>query len=167
MAKQKRKKGIRKGIQTANRRTNNPKNKKTNRKRDRLAHKPKSKKNRRSKGDAPMIGIFCEAFGNTVRNRVIENLLIFDEIGIAIPDLAEESGISKQRAYQIIYDFEKKGYVKKHRLIGKTQLWVINEENPTVKVWNSSLKELMKILANEYAEKYPQSDNHKKKISAK
>jgi CTP-dependent riboflavin kinase len=114
-----------------------------------------------------MTGIFCETFGNTVRNRIIENLLIYKYTGMAIPDLAEESGISKQRAYQIMEEFEKKGYVKKYRVVRKTQLWVLNKENTTVNVWESSLKECMKILSNEYREKYSDPSIPKTRMEAK
>jgi len=159
MVKQTRKKKIRKNLQKSNKDRNSSKVKKKNGKRSRLAHKSKSKKNRRHRGDAPMIGIFCEVFGSSVRNRVIENLLSANYVGIAIPDLAEESGISKQRAYNIMYDFEKKGLVKRYRIIGKTQIWIINEKNREIKILQIAFKECMKMVGKEYKEKYSHNNN--------
>lgn len=150
MSEQTRKKGIRKRVQTSSKSRNSAKKKQTNRKGNGLSHKSKSEKNKRNYGVDPMIGVFCEVFGANVRNRVVENLLAAKYVGIAIPDLAKESGISKQRAYEIIYEFEKKAMIKRHRIIGKTQIWIINENNDEIKILQIAFKECMKLVGEEY-----------------
>lgn len=154
MSDKKRKKGIRKTVQAANKQRNNNKNKEKDKKGLRLAHKSKSKKAKRYRGDTMNEpGMFCEVYGDTIRNRILENLLVSDFVGIAVGDLARESKISKPKAYQEIYALENQGIVKKHRIIGKTQIYIINEENALVKVLKKSVKLCIQLVLDEQREK--------------
>jgi sugar-specific transcriptional regulator TrmB len=99
------------------------------------------------------IGAFCETYGNTINNRVLEYLLENKNLDFAVGDMAKELGISKPKAYEVIKEFEEKGYVKKSRIIGKTQLYILNKENRRVKLFLRDFKECLKMVVEEYEEK--------------
>lgn len=99
------------------------------------------------------IGFFCKTYGATIRNRVLEYLLESQDSDFAIGDMAEELGISRPKAYQIMAEFEKKEYVKKTRIISKTQLYILNKENRIVKLFLKDFKECLKIIMEEYESK--------------
>ena len=98
-------------------------------------------------------GVFCETFGISIENRILEYLLESEYLGISIGDMAKELEISRPKAYQVIYELEAKSYVKKHRVIGKTQLYILNKENKHVKLLLKSFNECIKMVMDEYAEK--------------
>lgn len=98
------------------------------------------------------IGAFCETYGNTISNRILEYLMENEDLDFAVGDMAKELQISKPKAYEIIRDFEKKGYVKKSRIIGKTQLYMLNKENSRVKLFLRDFKECLKLIADGYSE---------------
>ena len=97
-------------------------------------------------------GAFCETYGNTISNRILEYLMENEDLDFAVGDMAKELKISKPKAYEIIGDFEKKGYVKKSRIIGKTQLYILNKEDSRVKLFLRDFKECLRIVADEYSE---------------
>ena len=99
------------------------------------------------------IGAFCEIYGNTIHNRVIEYLLENQDLDFAVGDMAREIGISKPKAYEIINDFEKKGYVKKSRIIGKTQLYFLDKNDKRIKLFMHDFKQCLKLIINEHEEK--------------
>lgn len=99
------------------------------------------------------LGAFCETYGNTIPNRILEYLLENQDLDFAVGDMAKELEISKPKAYEIISDFEKKEYVKKSRIIGKTQLYLLNKENSRVKLFLKDFRECLRIVAEEYSAK--------------
>ena len=80
-------------------------------------------------------GVFCETYGDTINNRVLEYLLENQDLDIAVGDMAKELNISKPKAYEVIKEFTKKGYVEKSRLVGNTQLYKLNRTNERVKLF--------------------------------
>jgi len=104
------------------------------------------------------IGAFCETYGNTIRNRILEYLLENQDLDFAIGDMAKELKISRPKAYEIIREFEKKKYVKKSRMIGKTQLYLLNKESKRVKLFLRDFKECLKIVVKEYEEILPSAE---------
>ena len=74
-----------------------------------------------------IIGTFCETYGNTINNRIFEYLLENQNLDFAIGDMAKELHISRPKAYEVINSFEGKDYVKKSRIVGKTQLYLLNK----------------------------------------
>lgn len=98
------------------------------------------------------IGVFCETYGNTIHNRILEYVLENQDIDFAIGDMAKELGISKPKAYEVIKYFEVKGYVEKSRLVGKTQLYKLNKENRRVKLFLRDFKECLRLVVKEYSE---------------
>ena len=98
------------------------------------------------------IGVFCGTYGNTIPNRILEYLMENEELDFAVGDMAKELQISKPKAYEIIGEFEKKGYLKKSRIVGKTQLYVLNKENSRVKLFLNDFKECLRIVVEENSE---------------
>ena len=96
------------------------------------------------------IGAFCTTYGNTIENRVLEYLLENQDLDIAIGDLAKEVGISRPKAYDVISIFEKKEYVKKSRIIGKTQLYRLDKQNKRVKLFLYDFKACLKMVVEEH-----------------
>lgn len=97
-----------------------------------------------------MKGAFCEIYGNTISNRILEYLLENQGLDFAIGDMAKELEISRPKAYAVIADFMLKGYVKRSRVIGKTQLYLLNKENLRVKLFSRDFKECLRLVAEEY-----------------
>ena len=117
-----------------------------------MAHKPESKK---TKGAvrAIMKGAFCETYGASIQNRVLEHLLENQNLDIAVGDMAKELRVSRPKAYDVVYSFIKKGFVVKSRVIGKTQLYKLNKENRRVQLFIRDFKECLKLIADEYEER--------------
>ena len=104
------------------------------------------------------IGAFCETYGNTIENRILEYLLENQDLDFAIGDMARELKISRPKAYDVIKEFEKKHFVKKSRIMGKTQLYLLNRNNRRVKLFLKDFKECLRIVAEEYEE--PKARSH-------
>lgn len=97
-------------------------------------------------------GAFCETYGNTIENRILEYLLENQDLDFAIGDMAKELKISRPKAYEVIKLFEKKKYVKKSRIVGKTQLYLLNKKNSRVKLFLKDFKECLRIVSEEHDE---------------
>ncbi len=96
------------------------------------------------------VGIFCEVYGDTLQNRIWEFILVFESGDFAVCDAAWDAGISRPKAYEIMAEFEKKGYVKKSRIIGRTQLYKLNRENPIVRIHLRNFRECLKMVIEEH-----------------
>jgi len=101
----------------------------------------------------PKGGAFCEAYGLNSRNLVLEYLFENSELDFAVSDMAREVGLSKPKAYEIIAGFEKKGFVRKTRIIGKTQLYLLNKKNSMVLMLLKNFRECLRLIADEYSPK--------------
>ncbi len=98
------------------------------------------------------IGAFCETYGNTINNRILECLLENQDLDFAIGDMAKELKISRPKAYEVINNFEEKDYVKKSRIVGKTQLYILNKENKRVKLFLKTFRGCLRIVLEEHGE---------------
>lgn len=94
-----------------------------------------------------MAGAFCEVYGSTIGNMVMEYLLENRGLDFAVGD--KELGISRPKAYDVIKAFEKQGYACKSRVIGKTQLYLLDKDNERVKLFIKSFNECLRIIAEE------------------
>ena len=103
-----------------------------------------------------MVSVFREAYGNTMQNRILEYLLERRELDFAVCDMARTLNISKPKAYEIVKKFEKKNFVKKSRIIGKTQLYILDRENKWVKIHVRNFDEALNIAMEEYEKKHPE-----------
>ena len=90
-------------------------------------------------------GVFCETYGINARNLVLENLLENQELDFAVGDVAKQTKVSRPKAYEIIKELEKKGLVKKSRIIGKTQLYILNKADSRVKLFIKDFKECLRL----------------------
>ncbi len=93
-----------------------------------------------------MSGIFCELYGETVHNQILEYVLENMDIDFAVCDMVKEIGVSKPRAYQIIDNLLSSKIVKKSRIIGGTQLYKLNKNNSKSKILIKHFKDCLKII---------------------
>jgi sugar-specific transcriptional regulator TrmB len=96
---------------------------------------------------------FCEVYGYTLTNRVWSFLLAHSPLEFSISDLPQDMTISKPKAYEIIEEFEKKGYVTKSRVKGKTQLYKLNLQNKIVQIHHRNFMECLRMVIERYEEK--------------
>ena len=94
---------------------------------------------------------FCDTYGRTLNNLVWGHFLTWREV--AVGDMAKEIGISRPKAYQIVDEFLKKGYIKKGRVFGKTQIYELNKEHPIVKIYMRNFKECLNMVVEQYSKK--------------
>lgn len=95
------------------------------------------------------IGAFCETYGNTIHNRILEYTLENLDLDFAIGDMAKELDISRPKAYEEIKKFEEKDYIKKTRVVGKTQLYILNKNNNRVKLFLKDFKECLRLVVED------------------
>src|SRR3989338_2988568 len=97
-----------------------------------------------------MKGAFCEVYGDTIENQVLEYLLEHQDLDIAVGDMAHELAISRPKAYQVIALFEEKGYLQKSRIIGNTQLYKLNKHDKYVQLFLRDFKDCLRLVAEEH-----------------
>lgn len=90
------------------------------------------------------IGVFCEFFGNTIHNQVLEYILEHEDLDFAASDVASWLGISRPKAYEYLYLFAKKKMVVKTRIVGGTQLYSLDASSIIVKKILRVYAELLK-----------------------
>ncbi len=100
-------------------------------------------------------GAFCETYGITIENGILEYLLENQDLDFAIGDMAEELDISRPKAYEVMKDFEEKGYVMKSRIVGKTQLYKLNKDNIRVRIFLRNFEECLRLVIQENSEISP------------
>jgi len=91
-------------------------------------------------------GAFCGIYGDTLQNKVLEYLMENQGLDFAVCDVARQLKISKPTAYSIIEKFAKKGYVKKSRIVGKIQLYILETKNARVKLFLETFKECINLV---------------------
>jgi sugar-specific transcriptional regulator TrmB len=98
-------------------------------------------------------GEFCNLYGKTIRNRIIEHLLELGSLDFSVGDLAEEVCISRPKAYETIKEIEKQGLVKKSRIVSGTQLYKLDESKSQVKQLRKDFNQCLNRVIEEYSEK--------------
>ena len=94
------------------------------------------------------IGNFCIIYGYTVRNRILEWILEFDNLDFAISDIISDLEISKPKFYEYIKEFETIGIITKSRIIGKTQLYKLDKGNPIALHLHKSFMDCLSLKMN-------------------
>jgi len=79
-------------------------------------------------------GVFCEIYGTTPRNRILEFFLEGRELDFGIGDVAAETGMNRATCYNTMEDLLQEGLIVPTRKIGKTQLYKLNTRKVEVKV---------------------------------
>lgn len=95
------------------------------------------------------MGAYCKVYGDTIENRVLEEFLTFRDAGVTVAEIVEGVGISKPKAYDVVYNFLKKGYILKYKVIGKTQLYTLNKDHKLVKIFRRNFNECLKLALEE------------------
>jgi hypothetical protein len=107
-----------------------------------------------------LTGVFCEIYGNGIRNRVIQFFLENQFGDFAISSLAMQLKISRPKAYEYVGKFEKLGYISKSRVIGRTQLYKLNKTHKHVKILLKTFMSCLDLVAEEYSTKKNQTSSH-------
>lgn len=102
-------------------------------------------------------GVFCDVFGASARNRVLEIFLEGPGVDNGLGNIAEETELSRAAVYNVIDSLLEQGLVVPTRKIGKTQLYKLNlgkeEVKVLVKAFDLSLKAIENELEKEAAKK--------------
>ena len=94
-------------------------------------------------------GAFCDLFGATARNRVLEIFLEGTGVDNGLGNIAEESGLSRATVYYIIARLLRQGLVMPTRTVGRTQLYKLNTGNEEVKALLSGFNSALRLVENE------------------
>lgn len=95
-------------------------------------------------------GAFCEMYGKTLRNLILEFILVRQSVDFSVGDLSEEVGVSRPKAYQEVYALEGQGLVKRSRIVSGTQLWRLNNEDVIVKKLKKDLMFCLKRVVEKH-----------------
>ena len=95
-------------------------------------------------------GEFCEIFGVTPRNRVIEFFLEGREIDFSIGDVAREIGMNRATTYNTMEGLIEEGYLVPTRKVSGGQLYKLNEEKEEVKVLITAFNLVLRNVVKEH-----------------
>lgn len=99
-----------------------------------------------------MWGEFCNTFGTTGRNRVIEFFLEGRELDFGLGDVAERTGLIRATAYNVADELLKEGILVLSRKVGRTQLYKLNLAEPKVKVFIEAFNMMLQRIAEQEGE---------------
>ena len=99
-------------------------------------------------------GEFCVLFGVSIRNQVLETFLESASIDLAGVDIAEFLDISKPSVYAAIKELEEQDFIKKTRVIGRTQLYTLNRDNPRIVLMLKIMDDMIDYILDEQTQKY-------------
>ncbi len=98
-------------------------------------------------------GDFCEIFGITPRNRILEHFLTCDILEFSIGDVAEETELNRATAYNVMEELVKEGYIIPTRKSSGAQLYKLNKEKYEVKILLKAFSMILKKILDEYEKK--------------
>ncbi len=98
-------------------------------------------------------GYFCELFGATPRNRILEFFLEMRELDFAMCDVIEETGLNKATAYSTMEELVKYQIIIPTRKVGKTQLYKLNINRDDVQLLIEIFNKILRRMARKYEEK--------------
>lgn len=98
-------------------------------------------------------GEFCEMFGTTPRNRIIEFFLEMRELDFAIGDLAKETGLNRATAYNTIEDLLAQKVLMPSRKVSGGQLYKLNKDKREIKVLIEVFNLILSRIVNEHPSK--------------
>ena len=93
--------------------------------------------------------VFCETFGDTPRNRIVEFFLELRETDYGLGDVARNLDMNKATVYTIGHELIKNQFLVPHRHIGKTQTYILNRKHPSVKVLIKTFDMLLRQIGEE------------------
>ncbi|MDO8554637.1 MAG: hypothetical protein Q7S22_07555 [Candidatus Micrarchaeota archaeon] len=77
--------------------------------------------------------IFVETFGDSPTIKVLDFLLTFSEFDYSKTQISEETGISRITIEDIWNKLIKTGFIRKSRVIGRAEMYILNKNNARVK----------------------------------
>ena len=95
-------------------------------------------------------GEFCKILGITPRNRIIEFFLEMKDIDYGIADVARNLEMHQATAYNVTKELIDNKILIPHRILGRTQTYILNKKNKVVKILIKIFNELLKNIAKEY-----------------
>ena len=96
--------------------------------------------------------MIIEVIGDTIENRIIDFLIEGRGIDYTKSDIAKNCRISRPTLYKVFSRLEKEKIVKPSRIIGRVQLYSLNENNERIK---ALLKLEEFLLKNSFEEEKP------------
>ena len=98
-------------------------------------------------------GEFCEIFGLTPRNRIIEFFLETRGLDFSIGDVARETGLNRATTYNTIEELVKAKYLIPTRKVSGAQLYILNIDKEEVKILINTFNTILQGIAEKYKEK--------------
>jgi len=95
-------------------------------------------------------GMFCEVFGDTPRNRILEFFLAMRDVDYGIADVARNLEMNKVTAYNVTKELIKKEILVPYRILGRTQTYKLNKKNKIVKIMLKAFDMLIDLIAKEH-----------------
>lgn len=99
-------------------------------------------------------GAFCELFGATARNRVLEIFLEGREVDNGLGNVAEEAKLNRASVYNVASGLLKHGIIIPSRIVGRTQLYKLNSKNDEAKLLSKSFDDALRLVAREIKRAY-------------
>ncbi|MDO8628349.1 MAG: hypothetical protein Q7R56_01185 [Nanoarchaeota archaeon] len=103
-------------------------------------------------------GTFCELFGATPKNRILEEYFTFGKGDYPINGIAENTGVKKSTAYKIATELINKGYLLPTRKIGGMQFYKLNQENPDIQLLLQIDKLILQQLGKAYEQQFKKTE---------
>ncbi len=89
-------------------------------------------------------GFFCQTFGSSPRNRILEFFLEMRDTDYGIADIARNLDMNKATAYAAAEDLIEKKILIPTRIIGRTQLYTLNKKDMRAKIVLYAFDQLLK-----------------------
>jgi len=89
-------------------------------------------------------GLYCQVFGDTPRNRIVEFFLEMRDTDFGIADVARNLEMNKATAYNNAEELIGEGILVEARRIGRTQTYKLNRKSEKVKVMLRAFDELLR-----------------------
>ena len=89
--------------------------------------------NKNREENTPKTSDFTRLLGVNPRIKVLNFFIKTKDFDYGLSSIAEGAGINRNTAREIIDEFLKEEIIKKTRILGKSQLYKINNESPKIK----------------------------------
>ncbi len=94
-------------------------------------------------------GEFCDVFGITPRNRVIEHFLDMPSLDFSIGDIAIETKLNRATTYNVMSELINGNYIKPSRKVRVSQLFKLNKDKKEDKILIKVMDLLLKNIFEE------------------
>ncbi len=88
--------------------------------------------------------IFLETFGDSPILRVLDFLVVNEDFDYSMTDIAKLSGVGYSTLKIFWNKLEKKGIIKKVRIVGRAKMYKIDVANPVIKKFRDFYWEITK-----------------------